>query len=559
MEEKKKKITMTANPKNKKKTLKLGKNNKKYSQRGKKQDALPSSKPTRKRAETRTESEAREYVAKRRAERAVKKKQQQKKQIITMMKAVAVTFGAAAVVGLIWYIHGISVYKGVFLDNTSINGVSVGKLTVDDAAQLVKQYSDIPNVINLTRPDGALVIIPLADIDGADNVRSSVEELYKKQDHFKWLSARSKKTEYSFSPDFGYSREKLYDIVNSRIVGEQTQTEPENAHIERTTEGFLIVPEKVGTAVDENSIQQLYDYIDSSLDSDCFSIDLKKCSCYAQPDVTSSDLRDELDVLNSLNNAKFTLNYGFARETLEGRQALDWISLDAASPSDGYTVDKDMAESYIESVAKKYDSFGKSRTFRSTTRGVITIEQGDGCYGWLTDYSKTADLLIDLIRKGVSDEYEPIYYEMSGYSYTGRPEWRTAETDFSDTYCEVDLSAQHFWYYKNGELKYECDIVSGLPTPAKNTPGGVYKLWYKEKDKTLEGSTSEGETWSTFVSYWNNISTFGVGLHDAVWHDYFGGDRYTYAGSHGCVNMPYEAAEYVYENVDYDTPVFMYW
>ncbi|MCR5122647.1 MAG: L,D-transpeptidase family protein [Ruminococcus sp.] len=558
MEEKEKKITMTANPKNTKKNSRKAKQddgeyNAVFS------DIPAASKPSRKRAEQRNEREAREYVEKRRAERALKEKQQKKKQFIAFIKAIAVTLGAAAAVALIWYIHGIWVYKGIFLDNTFINGVSVGKLSVDDAAQLVKQYSGIPNVISLTRPDGEVVTVALTEVDGADNIRSSLEELFKKQDHFKWLQARSRKTEYSFSPDFAYSREKLYEIVDSRIVAEQTPTEPKNARIERTSDGFRIVPELVGTAADAKDIQPLYDYIDGFLDSGTYSINLKKCSFYDQPAVTSDDLRDELKTLNNLSKARFTLDYGFARETLEGRQVLDWISLDAQSPSDGFAVDTDMVESYVESVAKKYDSFGKSRTFTSTTRGVITVEQGEGCYGWLTDYSKTAELLIDLIRKGDSASFEPIYYETSGFSYTGRPEWRTAETDFSDTYCEVDLSAQHFWYYKNGELKYQCDIVSGMPTDAKNTPGGVYKLWYKERDKTLEGSTSEGETWSTFVNYWNNISLFGVGLHDAWWHDYFGGDRYVYAGSHGCVNMPIEAAEYVYENVELDTPVFMYW
>lgn len=559
-----KKITMTVNPKHKKKALESGQKSSDPKQSGEDYDAVfseiaPAAKPSRKRAEARTEREAREYVEKRRAERALKKKQQQKDQVFALMKAIVVAIGAAAAVGLIWYVHGISVYKGVFLDNTFINGVSVGKLSVDDAAQLVKQHSGIPNVITLTRPDGEAVIVSLADLDGTDNIRSSVEGLFKEQNHLTWLKARSRKTELSFTPDFAYSREKLYEVVDSRIVGEQTTTEPANARIARTSEGFKIVPEVVGTAIDENGIRQLYDYIDGFLDGGTYSINLKKCSCYAQPEVTSDDLRDELKALNSLNNAKFTLDYGFARETLGGRQVLDWISLDNTSPKDGFTVDKDMAESYIESVAKKYDTFGKSRTFRSTTRGEINVEQGEGCYGWLTDYERTAELLTDLIRKGETAKFEPIYFEMSGFSYTGKTEWRTAATDFADTYCEVDLSAQHFWYYENGELKYQCDIVSGMPTEAKNTPAGVYKLWYKERDKTLEGSTSDGETWSTFVNYWNNISTFGVGLHDAWWHDDFGGDIYTYAGSHGCVNMPYDAAEYVYENVDFDTPVFMYW
>ena len=98
-----------------------------------------------------------------------------------------------------------------------------------------------------------------------------------------------------------------------------------------------------------------------------------------------------------------------------------------------------------------------------------------------------------------------------------------------------------------------------MPTEERNTPGGVYKLWIKEKDKVLKGSLPSGETWETPVTFWNNISTFGIGLHDATWHTSFGGTRYKQYGSHGCINMPYKAAEYVYKNIPIGTPVVMYW
>ena len=514
----------------------------------------------RKRIELQTEEEAIEYVNERRIERAHKKRLAKKRQLIASVKALAVIIGATAAVGLIWYIHGIVIYNDIFLDNTFINGVSVGKISADDAVQLVKQHCNIPGVITLTKPDGTDIIVPLADLDSTDNIRESVDKFFKSQSRLGWIKARNKKTEYEFSPDFSFSHEKLHDLVGIKIIDGNNPTEPKNARIERTSVGFQIIPEVAVLKNDENTAQTLYNYIDEALDSGTYSIDLKKSGCCILPEITSDNLRDDLKVLNHLNSVEFTLDYGFAKEKLAGRQVLDWITFDTSGQESGFTVDKNKAESYIESVAKKHDTFGKSRQFKSTTRGEMTIEQGDGCYGWLTDYSRTADKLIELIHNGDSASFEPLYYESSGsFKYTGKPEWRTAETDFADTYCEVDLAAQHFWYYENGVLKYQCDIVSGMPTDAKNTPGGVYKLWYKERDKTLEGSTSEGEPWSTFVSYWNNISTFGVGLHDAWWHESFGGDRYTYAGSHGCINMPYNAAKFVYENIDYDTPVFMYW
>ena len=64
----------------------------------------------------------------------------------------------------------------------------------------------------------------------------------------------------------------------------------------------------------------------------------------------------------------------------------------------------------------------------------------------------------------------------------------------------------------------ESDIVSGYPSKSRNTPGGVYKLWYKEKGKTLRGS-ADGQSYASYVDYWNNVSTIGIGLHDASWQN----------------------------------------
>ena len=111
-----------------------------------------------------------------------------------------------------------------------------------------------------------------------------------------------------------------------------------------------------------------------------------------------------------------------------------------------------------------------------------------------------------------------------------------SDKDYGNTYIEVDLTAQHLWYYKDGKLAMESDIVSGYPSKSRNTPGGVYKLWYKEKGKTLRGS-ADGQSYASYVDYWNNVSTIGIGLHDASWQNgNFGGSVISQAhGAHTAV------------------------
>lgn len=493
--------------------------------------------------------------------RKKKKKKNKQRRVLSAVITLTVMLAAVGGGGAFWYTHGKAKYDGVFLDNTFINGTEVSRKTPKEAAELVKQDSDMPDVITLTRPDGSDVRIPLSDIGLKDNLQSSVDNFYKEQNHSQWFTAKSQKSEYSFKLDFSYDEKKLDKEINRKIVEGQASVEPEDAYIQRTGDGFEIVPEVVGNGIDEDKVQVLYDYIDGFLERGEYSINLSNCNCYDTPNVRSSDLKEQLNQLNSLYDTEFTFDFIYTTETLSGSQVIDWITFENDNPLDGYTVDKKKAMAYVEELAGKYDTYGKDRTFNSTSRGKMTIEQGEGDYGWWIDQKKTCNLLVDLIEDGVSVTTEPYYYTNpdSQYTYTCNPKVRTADDDIGDTYCEVDLKKQHFWYYKKGKLEYECDIVSGKPTPERNTPGGVYKLWYKELNKVLSGSTSAGETWSTPVTFWNNISTFGVGLHDATWHTSFGGSRYVNYGSHGCINMPYDAAKFVYDNVELNTPVIMYW
>ncbi len=496
----------------------------------------------------------------RRAEAAAKRKKRTKRRIIVGICTFLFICCGAGVGAIVWYTHSQAKYDGIFLDNTYINGTLVEGMTPEEASKQVRKSNDNPGQITLIKPDSSEVKIKLKDIGGTDNIDQNVKNFFNDQDHSQWMEAQHKEMKYDFTVKFKFDEDAFYKEVERTIVKPKSEDKSKDAYIERTPSGFQIVPEVVGTNVDEKKAQSLYDYIDGFLERGCYTIDLKNCNCYKLPKVTEASLRDQLAELNALYDVKFYIDFGYTKELLEGNKCLDWITFENDNPLDGFTVDTDKVEAYVDQLGAKYDTYGKDRKFHSTTRGDITVEQGRGDYGWWIDREKTAAMIADLVHDGISATIEPYYYknESTGYEYTCETE-RTKDDDIGNTYCEVDLEKQHFWYYKDGVKQYECDIVSGMPTAERNTPEGVYKIWYKEMNKTLRGSLSTGESWATPVTYWNNISTFGIGLHDATWHPYFGGSRYVEGGSHGCINMPLEAAKYVYENVEIGTPVVMYW
>jgi len=112
------------------------------------------------------------------------------------------------------------------------------------------------------------------------------------------------------------------------------------------------------------------------------------------------------------------------------------------------------------------------------------------------------------------------------------------------------------YLFVNGAIVTQGPIVTGKPSRGDATPQGVYILKYKEKDTTLRGPKKEDGSyeWESPVTYWMPFNG-GIGLHDAPWQTNFGGDWYLEHGSRGCVNLQYDVAETVFNNVDSGTPV----
>ncbi|MBQ6633539.1 MAG: peptidoglycan binding domain-containing protein [Ruminococcus sp.] len=492
-----------------------------------------------------------------------KKKKAKKKSKAPLM--ILITLIVVIVCGCCgFYLVGMNSYKDTFLDNTYINDINVSGKTRAQAYELLKQNQTIPESVSFIRPNGQVFKIDMESIGFKDTTKEQILKFFNEQDHYSWFSARFKNTHFEFTNKFSYDRKKLENELKRKALEAQTAAEPKDATIvQEDGKGFTIVPEQMGDKVDESKLENLYEFAAKQLDQEIFEIDLTDADCYAMPKVTAAMLADTCDRLNGLYNIELNFDFTYATEALTGDEVMDWVIFNGDDIAEGYTVDEDKAMAYVEGLAEKYDTYGKDRTFNSTNHGEITVDAGSGCYGWWIDQEKTKDLICELIEKGESDTVEPIYYVNpdSQYEYTCNPEWRTAEKDYGDTYVEVDLTAQHLWYYKDGKVEMESDIVSGYPNESRNTPEGVYKVWIKERSKTLTGS-ADGRAYSSYVDYWNNISTIGIGLHDASWQNgVFGGEKYKSAtwGSHGCINMPFDKAKYVYENIDYGTPVFAYW
>ena len=68
----------------------------------------------------------------------------------------------------------------------------------------------------------------------------------------------------------------------------------------------------------------------------------------------------------------------------------------------------------------------------------------------------------------------------------------------------------------------------------------------------------KGEDYESPVTFWMPFNG-GIGLHDATLSYSFDEDTYTYDGSHGCINLPWENAREIFYMVESGMPVICYW
>ena len=114
------------------------------------------------------------------------------------------------------------------------------------------------------------------------------------------------------------------------------------------------------------------------------------------------------------------------------------------------------------------------------------------------------------------------------------------------------------YVYQDGYIVLESDFVSGDIKSGCMTPEGVFDIRNKKTETVLRGSMDNGSSWETPVHYWMPFNG-GIGLHDATWRKRFGGNIYLTNGSHGCINLPYQNAETLFEMVYVGMPVICYY
>ncbi|EHJ01324.1 ErfK/YbiS/YcfS/YnhG family protein [Clostridium sp. DL-VIII] len=432
---------------------------------------------------------------------------------------------------------GVALYSvNHFNLGTKINGVNVGGKSVDEAQkELSSQMQSYK--LELDERGDTKEEVKGTDI-GLKYDLDKIKDIKKDQNPFTWISTIFKKNDSATPEIISYDEDLLNKSINNlSCVNTKKVTNPQNASFEYKDGSFEIVDEVLGNKINKDS---LHDNIADAVLSGKTSISLDTDNSYENPKYTSKSQKtlDTKDLLNKYAGLTITYDSNDKKEVVDGSTIHNWLSV---NDDLDVTFDENKVRSYVDKLAGIYNTFGNTRNFVTATQKTVQVSGGN--YGWIVDKSKEVKDLIEAIKGGQDVTKEPAYAQKA---------FVKGSNDVGNTYVEVNLTKQHEWFYKNGALVVEGDVVTGNVSNNTGTPAGTYVLNYKEKNATLKG-----EDYVSPVEYWMPFNG-NIGIHDASWRSTFGGNIYMSSGSHGCVNSIPGVAKTIFENIEPGTPIVVY-
>lgn len=438
------------------------------------------------------------------------------------------------VVLVVIYAGGAYLFSKYSYPNTKVNDKSRGFVPIGsvihepDTNAQIKVQARNNDIANFTGNNIDLSIEKNGDMEVTQNFLLWPYEIFRKNDY---------KVDYHVD----YDENKLANELSAiKILPNGPM--PKDAKVEADDNGAFVKKEDEGNHLAYSELKNRI--IIAFLEGSDF---VTAKDLYAEPKVRQDDpaLNEEADKLNKILKLKVEYKFGDKIVNFGPKEMLE--SLDR-SEEGSYTINKEKVAKWVQNLANKTDTYGKKREFITHAGKKQTIQAG--IYGWKMDVKKTTEELYEMVNKGGHYETEPVYKV--------KAKARGELNDIGDNYIEIDLSKQTLWCYKDKKMVFSSKLKSGKVNGNYETPIGAHKIWSREKDKKLTGRNLDGSEYNSEVKYWIPINYGGVGLHDADWVKYFGGNNYINNGSHGCINLPIEAAEFIFNNFPVGTPVPTY-
>jgi len=454
-----------------------------------------------------------------------------KQKVIVISVALTLTVLAGLYIAISFY------FSSHFFFRAKINGWRVGGMDLSAAEEKVGDGVE-DYLLTVFDRDGGKHHVYGADIACSYVPDGSVEKLLNAQNPVQWAGAIFAPHDSEVPITMEYKEELISQAVESMdCFQKENVTDPESARIELGEDGYHIEKETPGNRMIFESVLAKVKQAVSAGETTLQLTD----EDYVSPEYTSEskEIVETMERIEKYENATIDYKIKDSKEQLSKEQIRDFLTVDGFNVS----LKEDKITDYVQMLASKYNTYADVRKFKTSSND--TVEIGGGDYGWIVDKPGEAEQLKADLETGKPVSREPVYSQRA---------FVEGKDDIGNTYVEIDYTKQHMWYYENGELVVESDVVTGNINKNNGSPDGVFKIVYKDSPAVLKGEDYESD-----VTYFMPFA-YNVGIHDASWRGgKFGGEIYKSSGSHGCINAPLEVADTIYKKIEVGTPVIAYY
>ncbi len=448
---------------------------------------------------------------------------------------------------------GLSVYyENGFSFQTYINGIYCTGKSVETVNQELNEAFVYEGLT--VEMDEASFYIDAEEIGYEYDYREPLNHYLQQQNPYLWIeNLLGKYKEYQLLPAVTYNELTVQKIIDE-AVKKQNLPASHEVTLQATSDGFLLIDTK------QNILNEakLASVIEKALLEGKESINLEDEDCYYDMSYTSEEeaLMAFYEQVEEYQSRQVTYHFGEEKENLNSGDLAKTLSCytyfitkrkalpatygeDFFDKENNLKVDKEAAETLMEEFFSPYNTY-RNHTFTTHDGRVLQIK--GGTYGNQINMAKEKkEFLSFLSSEKVFLDREPEYTREVALK---------GKDDIGDTYIEVDIGNQKMFYYRDGELYLETDVVTGKNNATREEVCYVYS---KQKNRVLKGPG-----YASPVKYWMPVSG-GIGIHDASWRSEYGGDIYIKNGSHGCINTPLEMVEKMYEVMEVGTPCVLYY
>lgn len=444
---------------------------------------------------------------------------------------------------VIVYAAGCFVFKDRFFFNTTVNGIDASFKT---PAQISDIARDRINGYSLTISGRHDVkdTISGSDVDLSIDTYTGAQKLKQEQGYLGWPIAFIQGQDFHGRLNISLNQDKLNEAIkNFNIFKKENIVEPVSAYPEydETKKEYVINKGNIGSTPIEDNVKE---FVKKEMIAE--TTDTKyPDSVYKEQKNKPNDERitKAIEDLTKYKDLKIEYVFGKEKEVIGFNDVNKVFDIDSENDY-SIKVNRDKVREIVRGLSKKYSTYGDPREIISASTGQKMKVTG-GSYGWLINREKETDELKKLIEanKNVSNR-EPIYAQTAVSRENG---------DLGNEFIEIDLTKQHMWFVKDGKVEVSTPIVSGNPNKGDATPPGIYPINYKQRKAVLRGPG-----YASPVEYWIPFNG-GVGIHDSSWQPAYGGKRYLFAGSHGCINTPLEKMKEIYKLSKEGMPVIVHY